>query len=435
MKEPMVITMAREYASGGSEIAQAVADKLGIPLYNKELITLAAKKSGLTEEAIAASENQRSGSLIYSLYMMGNTMPLADQVYILQSNVIKELAAEGPCVILGRCGDYVLRERPNVLRTFVYAPLETRIQFAKSRPDAKDMPDRLWETQLAKHDRARASYYNYYTENRWGEAKNYDLCLNATLGREACADLIVAAARAMQEATSKKEPFTMLRYVKNGMLLLSVAYIVIGMLLLIMPETSLLWICNIFGVVVLVTGIVCLIQYARIRGTGFTAPFMLVGGVITAGLGIFTLAKPQVVTSFLPIVFGIFIVVDGLSRIGTAIDLAKRKGQKWWLLLLFSIVSVALGVLLVLHPFDAAVSAVMLCGILLIVEGALNLGCILYAAMELRTLDRMASAAANAALGAIGDALDEAEAAERDVGSDGPVVYDAESKDVSEDGE
>ena len=76
----------------------------------------------------------------------------------------------------------------------------------------------------------------------------------------------------------------MLRYVKNGMLLLSVAYIVIGMLLLIMPETSLLWICNIFGVVVLVTGIVCLIQYARIRGTGFTAPFMLVGGVITAGL-------------------------------------------------------------------------------------------------------------------------------------------------------
>ena len=146
MKEPMVITMAREYASGGSEIAQAVADKLGIPLY------------------------------------------------------IKELAAEGPCVILGRCGDYVLRERPNVLRTFVYAPLETRIQFAKSRPDAKDMPDRLWETQLAKHDRARASYYNYYTENRWGEAKNYDLCLNATLGREACADLIVAAARAMQEA-------------------------------------------------------------------------------------------------------------------------------------------------------------------------------------------------------------------------------------------
>ncbi|MCQ5078923.1 DUF308 domain-containing protein [Gemmiger formicilis] len=203
----------------------------------------------------------------------------------------------------------------------------------------------------------------------------------------------------------------MLRYIKSGMMLLSIAYIIIGMMLLIMPQTSLLWICYAFGAVVLVTGIVCLIQYARIRGTGFTAPFMLVGGVITAGLGIFTLAKPQVVASFLPAVFGIFILVDGLSRVGTAIDLAKRKGQKWWVLLLLSVVSVALGVLLVLHPFDAAVSVVMVCGILLIVEGALNLGCVLYAAMELRTLDRMASAAANAALSALGDALDEAEAA------------------------
>ena len=222
----------------------------------------------------------------------------------------------------------------------------------------------------------------------------------------------------------------MLRYVKSGMMLLSIAYIVIGMMLLIMPQTSLLWICYAFGAVVLITGIVCLIQYARIRGTGFTAPFMLVGGVITAGLGIFTLAKPQVVASFLPIVFGIFIVVDGLSRIGSAIDLAKRKGQKWWVLLLLSIVSVALGILLVLHPFGAAVSLVMVCGILLIVEGAMNLGCILYAAMELRTLDRMATAAANAAMSAIGDALDEAEAAESP--ADAPIVYDAESKDVSE---
>lgn len=224
----------------------------------------------------------------------------------------------------------------------------------------------------------------------------------------------------------------MLRYTKSGMMLLSIAYIIIGMMLLIMPQTSLLWICYAFGAVVLVTGIVCLIQYARIRGTGFTAPFMLVGGVITAGLGIFTLAKPQVVASFLPIVFGIFILVDGLSRVGTAIDLAKRKGQKWWVLLLLSVVSVALGVLLVLHPFDAAVSVVMVCGILLIVEGALNLGCVLYAAMELRTLDRMASAAANAALSALGDALDETEAAESGIPMDSPVVYNAESKDVSD---
>ena len=201
--EPMVITIAREFASGGREIAQLISERLSIPVYNKELITIAAKKSGLTEEAIAASENQRSGSLIYSLYMMGNTMPLADQVYILQSNVIKEVASKGPCVILGRCGDYVLRDRPNVLSAFVYAPLEDRIKNAKARPDAKDMADRMWETTIAKHDRARASYYNYYTENRWGEAKNYDLCLNAHIGQEACAQLIVQAAKAMEAANQE----------------------------------------------------------------------------------------------------------------------------------------------------------------------------------------------------------------------------------------
>lgn len=203
MKKPMVITMAREYSSGGSEIAQAVADKLGIPLYNKELITMAAKKSGLTEEAIAASENQRSGSLIYSLYMMGNTMPLADQVYILQSNVIKELVEKGPCVILGRCGDYVLRERSNVLRTFVYAPLPQRVERLKNRGESAGIADRMLETQLAKHDRARASYYNYYTENRWGEAKNYDLCLNAALGIDTCADLIAQAAQTLEAFNSQ----------------------------------------------------------------------------------------------------------------------------------------------------------------------------------------------------------------------------------------
>ena len=199
MKEPMVITMAREYASGGSEIAQAVADKLGIPLYNKELITLAAKKSGLTEEAIAASENQRSGSLIYSLYMMGNTMPLADQVYILQSNVIKELASQGPCVILGRCGDYVLRERKNVLRVFVYAPKDWRLEYAKTNPLVKAKDEKGIKEEVEKTDRNRAAYYNYYTQNRWGDAHNYDLAINAALGRETCVKMILDAAAAKEK--------------------------------------------------------------------------------------------------------------------------------------------------------------------------------------------------------------------------------------------
>ena len=198
-----IITLGREYCTGGRYIAEDVANALGIKLYDKELITMAAKNSGLSEEAVAASEKRHTHSLLYSLYTMGNELPLGDQVFILQSRIIKQLAEEGPCVILGRCGDYVLRERPNVLRTFVFAPIDIRVANAKVRPDAKDMPDRLWETHLAKHDRARASYYNYYTENRWGEAKNYDLCLNAAIGQDACAQLIVQAAKAMEAANQE----------------------------------------------------------------------------------------------------------------------------------------------------------------------------------------------------------------------------------------
>ncbi|WP_346669701.1 DUF308 domain-containing protein [uncultured Subdoligranulum sp.] len=224
----------------------------------------------------------------------------------------------------------------------------------------------------------------------------------------------------------------MLRYVKNGMLVLSIAFIALGLLLLIMPETSLLWLCYAFGAVVLITGIVCLVQYARLRGSGFAAPFFLVAGVITAALGLFTLAQPQVVASFLPVVFGLFILIDGCSRIGTAVELARRQADRWWLVLLFSVLSIALGILLLVNPFGAAVSVVMLCGVLLIIEGAVNLACVVYTAMELRTLDRMADAAQTAALDALGQMLDEEEAEALNRDHEG-IVYNAESTDVSDD--
>ena len=224
----------------------------------------------------------------------------------------------------------------------------------------------------------------------------------------------------------------MLRYVKNGMLLLSIAFIALGLLLLVMPQTSLLWICYAFGAVVLITGVVCLVQYARLRGSGFAAPFFLVAGVSTAALGIFSLARPEVVASFLPVVFGLFILIDGCSRIGTAVELARRKADKWWMMLLFSVLSVALGILLLVNPFGAAVSVVMLCGVLLIIGGVVNLSCVVYTAMELRTLDRMADAAVTATLSALGDALDEEEAAALNADHEG-VVYNAESTEVPDD--
>lgn len=224
----------------------------------------------------------------------------------------------------------------------------------------------------------------------------------------------------------------MLRSIKTGMLALSIMYILIGLLLLTMPAAALLWICYAFGAVALLTGVTCLVRYAQLRGNGFMAPFMLICGVVTAGLGVFILLKPETVASFLPLVFGLFILVDGVSRVVSSIELARRHGQKWWVLLLFGILSVALGILLMWRPFDIAVGATMLCGIMLVAEGVMNLGCTLYASMELRALERMAESALNATLAAAGDALDEVDEATEAAKSTEPVVYEAASTDVSD---
>ena len=191
-----IITIGREYCTGGLDIARAVAGQLGVPLYDKELITLAAKESGLSEQAIVAGEKRPSGSLLYNLYTMGAELPLSDQVFVVQSQVIRQLADKGPCVIVGRCGDYVLRGRADVLRVFLHAPLEFRVRRARAQgrlPAEAD--ERAAAALVQKEDRRRAAYYNFYSEFRWGEAGHYDLCLNAALGESTCADLIRRAAR------------------------------------------------------------------------------------------------------------------------------------------------------------------------------------------------------------------------------------------------
>ncbi len=196
------ITLGREYCTGGRYMAEKAAKALGLKCYNKELITLAAKTSGLSEEAIAASEKQHTHSLLYNMYTMGNDLPLSDQVFILQSRIIKQLAEEGPCVILGRCGDYVLRERADVLRVFVHAAPEFRLRYARNSPnfDFGDKPEKEVREIIAKTDKKRASYYNYYTQNRWGDVHNYDLTLDAALGEDACVEIILKALAAKEAA-------------------------------------------------------------------------------------------------------------------------------------------------------------------------------------------------------------------------------------------
>ncbi len=194
--EHTIITLSRQFCTGGINIAQEVAKTLNIPCYDKELITMAAQKSGLTEEAIAASEKRHTGSLLYGLYTMGAELPLSDQVFIIQSQVIRQLAEKGPCMIVGRCADYVLREDPRVLSVFLHGGLEFRKQWGrKSGQLPREMTDRELESLIHKEDKRRSGYYNYYTEFRWGAAEHYDLCLNAELGAETCARLILEAAK------------------------------------------------------------------------------------------------------------------------------------------------------------------------------------------------------------------------------------------------
>lgn len=193
-----IITIGREYCTGGNYIAEDVANALGIKLYDKELITMAAKHSGLSEEAVAASEKRRTHSLLYSLYTMGNELPLGDQVFILQSRIIKQLAEEGPCVILGRCADEILRKAGiESLNVFIHADEIHRAVRASEITGCTNATE--LKRMLARRDSRRHNYYTHYTGKKWGDSHNYHLSLDSgALGYDLCVKLIVEAAKAME---------------------------------------------------------------------------------------------------------------------------------------------------------------------------------------------------------------------------------------------
>lgn len=197
MSGKTIITIGREYGSGGREIGEQLAKELNIPFYDKELIALAAKKSGMSEEIFSDIDEKATNSLLYSLatgaYALGSRMspmsdmPITDKLFILQSNLIKEMAQEGSCVIVGRCGDYVLRECPHVLNVFVHAPLEYRVQRVKEVYGVESGA----QEAVRKTDKRRASYYSYYSSKKWGQASNYHLSLDsAKLGLSGCIQLL-----------------------------------------------------------------------------------------------------------------------------------------------------------------------------------------------------------------------------------------------------
>lgn len=194
MKDQVIITIGRQYGTGGREIGQKLAEQLGIPYYDRELISRAAKKSGFSEELFDQLDKRATNSFLYSLTMFGSTgtngMTLTDQLFLAQCKVIREVADAGSCVIVGRCADHVLREYKNRYDFFIHGSLEDRLQRVRTCGDY-ELTGKTPEAALEKMDKQRATCYNYYTGKVWGKCDHYDLCVNAgRIGVDASVDVI-----------------------------------------------------------------------------------------------------------------------------------------------------------------------------------------------------------------------------------------------------
>ena len=198
----MIITIGRQFGSGGKEIGEKVAQRLGYAFYDKEILTMAAEDSGFSPSAMQHYDEKPSGSLIYSLYMTGaatsDNLPLNQQLAFAQFNVIRKVAQADNCVIVGRCADYVLREKKNLLTVFLHAPMEYRVErvMAENSIDSKN----LAEKTVKKQDKARADYYNFFTHKKWGDAGSAMLSVDtSTLSADEVAEVIAGYAMLMEK--------------------------------------------------------------------------------------------------------------------------------------------------------------------------------------------------------------------------------------------
>lgn len=182
-----VITISREYGSGGRYVGRLIADKLGIKLYDKDFIIKIAEKTGLSEEYIENNEQKRHNlaNLNNGSYVGLNNL---DELFVKESNLIKELADKESCVIVGRCADFVLKDKKNVVKIFIYSDKENKI---KRATEIYGLDSKNAEKEINKINKSRANHYKYYTERNWDNPENYDICINSdTLGVEKTADII-----------------------------------------------------------------------------------------------------------------------------------------------------------------------------------------------------------------------------------------------------
>lgn len=212
MNGNLVITIGRQCGSGGREIGQILAQKMGVKCYDKELLAEAARHSGMCEELFESHDEKPTSSFLYSLvmdtYSFGYTnsaymdMPINHKIFLAQFDTIKKLADQESCVIVGRCADYALADYPNTVSVFISATDEDKIAHLKEHYKVDDVKAK---DIMAKTDKKRASYYNYYSSKKWSDTRSYDLCINSSaVGRDGAVELILAFAKAKQAWSSQK---------------------------------------------------------------------------------------------------------------------------------------------------------------------------------------------------------------------------------------
>lgn len=185
MDKHIIITIGRQYGSGGREIGQRLAEKLGIKCYDSELLSIASKESGLCEEVFKAHDEKPTNSFLYSLVMdtyhpYGSSgmidVPLSQKIFLAQFETIKSIAKKESCVFVGRCADYALQDDYNITSVFVTSDMDSKVKRICERHDVT--PAKAKEL-IIKTDKKRASYYNYYTTKKWSNSSSYDLCVNS----------------------------------------------------------------------------------------------------------------------------------------------------------------------------------------------------------------------------------------------------------------
>lgn len=207
-----IITIGRQYGSAGREIGYKVAKDLGIKLYDKEMLDRAAKESGLCQELFETHDEKPTSSFLYSLvmdtYSLGYTsgsytdMPINHKVFLAQFDAIKKIADEGPCILVGRCADYALEEYDNVLSLFIHAKMDARIRRIARIYDLTDAKAR---DIIVKTDKKRASYYNYYSNKKWGATESYHMCLDSSvLGINGTAEAIEHLVELKENAENRR---------------------------------------------------------------------------------------------------------------------------------------------------------------------------------------------------------------------------------------